>query len=247
MLLIIDVHAHIWEGHFQRDKDEIIKACDLYGIDKVIISGLFGGYYPDVEDVIESNKQVYLFMKEQPLHIMGWAYINPALPNALDELKKDIMDYGMVGMKLWVATFCDDNRVYPMVEWCIKYGKAILIHSFHKRVGQLPFESTGRNVANLAARYPEAKIIMAHLGGNCYDGIKAIRCAENVYVDFSGTISNRDDLDYTLSAIGPDRVLFGTDMPGSCLNCMAQVDECGASPEDKEKIYFRNAQKILGV
>ena len=55
-----------------------------------------------------------------------------------------------------------------------------LLHSFKKTVGQLEFETVGPHVADLASRYPEARLIMAHLDGNAYHGIKCIKEYKNV-------------------------------------------------------------------
>ena len=105
---------------------------------------------------------------------------------------------------------------------CIRdsYNVPVLIHAFYKATGQYPNESTGRNVARVAARYPELKIIMAHLGGNCYDGLPAIRSFPNVWVDYSGSIFRADELPYALEMVGANRILHGSDMPGAYLVCL---------------------------
>jgi len=244
MCLIIDIHAHIWGGKYEKDKEEIIKACELYDISKVYISGL-RGYYPGKDEINELNHEVYKFSKEQPKHIGGFCYVNPVNNNCLDVLKKGIEDYHMEGMKLWVATYCDDPLVFPLVEKCIEYDIPILIHSFKKAIGQLEFETTGLHTAELARMYPKARFIMAHLGGNAYHGIKSIKKYENVWVDISGSIFRRDDVDYTVEQIGVERILFGTDMAGSFLVNYGQIEEADITPEQRELIYYKNALKVL--
>lgn len=243
--MIIDIHAHIWRGKYEEDKREILRACEMYGVTKVFISGL-GSYYPaDNFEVEELNREVGKFMREHPDTIGGFCYVSPLLANCLDILKKGVEQYGMAGMKLWVATFCDDPRVFSLVEKCIDYNIPVLVHAFFKANGQLDNESTGLNVANLAGRYPEAKIIMAHLGSNCYHGIKAIRGLRNVSVDISGSIFRKDDIDYTKEQVGAERILFGTDMPGSFLVNLGQVEEADLNQEEKELIYYKNALRML--
>ena len=242
--MVIDIHAHIWGGRIEQDKREIIKACELFDISRVYISGL-RGHYPDKEEISELNYEVYKFSKEHPKYIGGFCYVNPAHDNSLDVLKKGIEDYQMEGMKLWVATYCDDPKVFPLVEKCIDYNIPILIHAFKKAIGQLEFESVGPNVAELAGRYPEARFIMAHLDGNAYHGIKCIKNYKNVWVDFSGSIYRRDDVDYTVEQIGAERIVFGTDMVGSYLVNYGQVEEADLTPEQREMIYYKNALKVL--
>jgi predicted TIM-barrel fold metal-dependent hydrolase len=222
-----------------------MKACELYGVSQVYVSGL-RSHIPDEQEIKELNLEVYKFMKEEEDVIKGYCYVNPSHSNSSDVLKQGIEEYGMSGMKLWVSTFCDDPRVFPLVEQCIEYDIPILIHAFHKAVGQLKYESYSWNVANLARKYPEAKIIMAHMAANCYTGLKPIKDLKNVWVDFSGTIIRGDDILYAKKAVGVERILFGTDMPGaSALICLGQVEEADLSPEEKELIYYRNALSLF--
>jgi predicted TIM-barrel fold metal-dependent hydrolase len=243
--LIIDIHAHIWTNNYETNKRELIRACELYHITKIYVSAL-NSQYPDEAEINELNSETARFMKEQPHHIGGFCYVNPCNRNALDVLKKGIEEQGMAGMKLWIATYCDDPRVFPLIEKCIDYNIPILIHSFHKAIGQLDHESVGCHVAGLAMRYPKAKLLMAHLGGNAYNGIKAIQSCPNVWVDISGSLFRRDEVDYTKKMIGANRILFGTDMPGASFFAnLGQIEDADLTPEEKELIYYKNALKIL--
>lgn len=243
--MLIDIHAHLWLGRYEENKKDIIKACQLYNISKVYVSSL-GTLYPSSAEIDELNNETYQFMREKPELIGGFCHINPNNRNCFEVLKKGIEEYGMSGMKLWVATFCDDPKVYPLVEKCIDYNIPVLIHVFHKAVGQLEYESLGMNISNLAKRYPEAKIIMAHLGANCYLGVKSIVNQKNIWVDVSGSIYRRDDIDYTKKLIGAERIIFGSDMPDiNIITTLGQVEEANLTEEEKNLIYYKNAIKIL--
>jgi len=245
--LIIDIHAHLWKDAYRENKDNIMKTVSRYGLAKVYVSGL-NSMYPESDEIKELNDEVYQFMREQPGVICGFCYLNPMLSGSIDELKMRIEVQGMTGVKLWVATFCDDPLVFPIVEQCIDYGIPVLVHSFQKAVGQLKHETTGVHTTNLAKRYPEVSIIMAHLGGNCYHGVKAIRDCPNVYVDTSGNLYRRDDIDYTVAQIGAGRILFGTDMPGArYLVNHGRIEEADLTQEQREQIYFGNSIKLMGI
>jgi len=75
------------------------------------------------------------------------------------------IEQGMVGLKLWTGTFCDEPCVYPVIEAAIELELPIMVHTFHKVVSPIRYESKPINVVNLARRYPEAKLIMAHWAG----------------------------------------------------------------------------------
>lgn len=242
--MIIDFHAHIWGGNGEKDKENLLEACRRYHIDKLCISSVECPY-PNEEEITFLNDGVLQFMKEQPDLIYGFTYVNPTNTDALDVLRKSVEQDGFSGMKLWIATTCDDPKVFPLIEQCIDYNIPVMLHAWKKAIGQYANESTGAHVAALAKRYPEAKLVMAHLGGNCYHGVRAIRDTPNVMTDFSGSIFRGDDLNYTIDQLGAERVLFGSDMPGSYLVNLGQVEEANLTAEQKDLIYYKNALRML--
>lgn len=242
--MIIDVHAHIMAADYEKDKQDILKAIVLYGIDRLYVSAIDGAVFnPGKEEIDAYNAEMYRFMQQCPEHIFGYCYVNPNHDNTLEVLKRGIDVYRMSGVKLWVSHYCDDSKVFPVIQFCIERSVPVLIHSFHKAVGQLPNETVGKNVAALARLYPQAKILMAHLGANCYNGIKAIKNCPNVMVDFSGSIFRRDDIDYTVEMLGSKRVMFGTDLPqpGSMLSNYGRVLEADLTEEQRDDIMYKNA------
>jgi len=242
--VIVDVHGHLWLKNAERDKVTNLRICSAYNIKKLFISTL-NGYYPDETEVRSCNETTFGFMKERPNLIKGLAYLNPANPNCVNELERCVNEFGMCGIKLWVATFCDDERVNPIAEAAIKYDIPIEVHCFKKTVGQLEHETTGIHVENLGKRYPELKIIMAHIGSNVYDTVKCIKEYDNIFADFSGSVMRRDDLDYTIRHIGVQRLLFGSDMPGSFDDCVGQVEGAAITDEERKMIYCGNACKLF--
>lgn len=242
--MIIDVHAHIWKADYKGSSDTLIKAADAYGIDRIYVSGL-GELVPDEDEVAELNGNVHGLMKRDG-RIHGYCYLNPRNGNSTEELKRCIEDYGMSAIKLWVSVFCDDPLVYPIMEASIDYDIPVLIHAFYKATGQLPNETLGINVGNLAKRYPQSRIIMAHLGANAYSELKSIRRYENVWADYSGTLFRRDELEYTRDILGVDRLLFGTDMDlAPILLKLGQLDDTDFTREEKDMVLYKNALKVF--
>lgn len=159
---------------------------------------------------------------------------------------RGVEDWGMEGVKLLIDTFCDAPEVNPIAECAIDLGIPMLIHAFHKATFNYANESTGVHVAALARRYPEAKIIMAHLGGNAYHAVPMIRDCPNVWVDYSGSMFRGDELRYTVEQLGAERVLHGSD-----LACCSHLTNYGLAMdpwftrEQRELILYRNAQKLF--
>lgn len=243
--MTIDIHTHLMGADPDSQKILLMKAVERYQISKIFVSGLNLNPNPTEEMIRVYNDKVAEFKSEHPEHVEGYSYISPELPSALYELQRGIEDQGMIGVKIWMSTLCDDPCINPIAEKMIDYGIPILIHSFYKAINQLPNETLGGHVANLARRYPELKIIMAHFGGCAYHGIPAIRDCKNVWVDNSGSIFRGDDMAYAIEMLGVDRILFGSDMPGNYIVNLGQVLELPLSEEAKDKILYKNALKVF--
>ena len=243
--MLYDVHAHTLVGSYESDEKILLRASEEYGIDKFFISSLHAIPNPTEEQVQVANAQTLRLKKDHPELIEGYVYVSPEHPNALKMLRTAMEDWGFVGLKVWMSTTCDDHYIDPIVEQMIEYKAPILIHSFHKAVGQLPFETTGEHVARLAERYPESKLLMAHLGGNAYHGLPCIRDYKNVWVDMCFSICRGDELQYALEMLGEDRILFGTDLPGGGQECCGKLNELNVSQEVKDKIAYKNALELF--
>ena len=244
------MHAHIWEKSVEKHKTEILKACDLYAIDTVLVCGMFDRrgpenfHNPEYNDVEKLNKEVYKFKNENPKLIEGIAYINPLHIQAFDELDKCINEYGFKAMKLKPPIACDDKRIYPLVEKCILYNIPLLICTWHNKKQSL---CQPDNIARLAARYPESRICMAHHGGgDCYRGMKPVIKLKNVWTDIAGSMNESGVIEYMIEKIGVERILFGSDMPGSFLLNLGKVEDLNISSAKKEQIFYRNTLRWLG-
>lgn len=164
----------------------------------------------------------------------------------MEELRRGIEEEGAFGLKIWVSP-ADEPCTYRLIEKMIEYDKPTLIHAMHKSVGQLPLESDPKDIAALATRYPEAKIIMAHIGGNFIYSCGAIRDCPNVWTDPSGSYCERGMVERAVFELGAKRILFGTDAPGAeYLNNVAKVMTADISDQDKHAIMYGNGRRLLG-
>ena len=241
--MIIDIHAHIWGGDMlEKTKENVREGLRRGNLDRVYISAL-KSYMSDAEEVTYLNDCTYAFMQEDPEHIGGAVYVNPALSNTMDEIKKACEERGFEMIKLWVATYADEPCVDPVMEYAQANGLPVLFHAFHKAFGQVAHETTGIHMANIARRHPKTKILMAHFGGNAYNGIPAIRDLPNVWCDQSGTIYNGDTLNYAVENLGAERILFGTD--NATIVNIGQVYGADLTEEQRELIFYKNALKLL--
>src|SRR2546429_580723 len=81
-------------------------------------------------------------------------------------------------------------------------------------VGPRQLAADGAELAALAARHPDVRFILAHIGGggDWQHSLAALRTTANVYVDLSGTGVDGGMLEACLEAAGVERLLWGTDL-----------------------------------
>lgn len=240
--MIIDIHAHIWGHSPEKHRSSILTACQRYGIDRVYVSGL-QSYVSDEAEIEYLNRIVKQFMDDEPERIGGAVYLNPTHKNAVDVARRAIEDQGFEMIKLWVNTFADDPSVDPIMEYAECAGVPVLLHVFKKSTRQVPNETTGIHAANIARRHPKTKILAAHFGGSCYDGIPCVRDLPNVWCDLSGTICHGDTMRYAVEQLGAERILFGTD--NAFLTNIGFVKGADLPQAQQELIFWKNAQKLL--
>ncbi len=243
--MIIDIHAHIWGKTPERLEDSrnlLLKAGEDFGVDRIYVSGLCN-YFSDEAEVDFLNSEVVKLMKEDPKLIGGAVYINPKNKNVMDVLRRANEEQGFEIIKLWCCTLADDPSVDPIMAYAADNGIPVLFHAFKNSIRVTPGDTYGIHIANIARRHPETKVIMAHYGGNAYDGIPSIRELKNVWCDLSGTASQGDDLNYAVEYLGAERLLFGTD--NVYLRNIGQVLGADLTEEQREMVFYKNAQKIL--
>jgi predicted TIM-barrel fold metal-dependent hydrolase len=248
---VIDCHAHLAHhsasDYRQRDS-KLIDAADKLGIDQLCCSMLTPRRPATAEGFCQCNAGVAEAMERFPGRVLGYCYVNPGCgAEALDEIHRCIEDRGFIGVKLYNEHRCTDPVVFPIVELTIELGVPILHHAGH---GHYPFPgqpniSDGGHLAELGRRYPEARLICAHIGGggDWEWTIKALRHATNVFLDTSGSVTDEGIIEMAAEILGSDRLLFGCDM--SMTAGVGKIRAARLSDEDKRKILGGNLIGLL--
>lgn len=243
---MIDAHVHLRGADLHPGT---LEEGDRLGVKLFVCCTVVGmGYYPTFDQVSESNGHLAAVIRRHPDRVAGYCYVNPRNgAKALDDFRRRIEDDRMIGLKLWVATLCDDPLVFPFIEQAIEYRAPILIHAWRKTVGQLPYETSAVHVANLARRYPEARIIMAHMAGQVESSVNLIEPYANVYTDTSGSPIGGGEVSIAVSRLGAERVIFGSDLYGADLaSNIGKVLGAGLSREQLELVMGGNMARLLG-
>ena len=173
-----------------------------------------------------------------------WA--NPKWDGAVAELREYLRDPKVRGVKLhplFGGFLPDDPRVHPIIEVLIEHDLPALIHCGH------PIFSLPWSIEELIVRYPEAKIILGHMGhGNIVyiDASIAIAARHpNVWLETSGMPMSLK-IKEAVEKVGADRVMYGSDGPWHEPKVeQLKVQLAGLAPEDLDAVMHGTAQRLF--
>jgi predicted TIM-barrel fold metal-dependent hydrolase len=152
------------------------------------------------------NASVAEVVRAHPDRFLGWIFLNPRAAVGLDELERWRGVPGMIGVKLhphWHGWPLVD--AIPIARRCEELGMPVLLH--------LGFGDRG-DWRVLTAAAPRLRLIFAHAGIPHYDRIwGAIRADRRLALDVSSPYLDEALVRDAVAAVGPERVLYGTDAP----------------------------------
>jgi len=129
-----------------------------------------------------------------------------------------------------------------------EYDIPLLHHAWNKTGGNLPDESNSADIAFLGAKYPNVKIIMAHLTGCGLKGVLDIAPFKNIYIDTSGGQANSGAVEFAVKKLGAERVVYGSDAPLRSFSAqVGKIAGAEISDESKKMIFSTNAQRLLKI
>ncbi len=167
------------------------------------LSGTVYNIYTDPD-----NATVAAAIEKHPDRFLGWIMLNPRSQKitALDELDRWRTTNGFVGVKLhpyWHRYPILD--ALPIARRCEELGLPILIH--------LGFADHG-DWRVLTSACPKLRLVFAHAGIPHYQRMWGdIRDNPNLMLDVSSPFLSERLVRRATKAVGPERVLYGTDAP----------------------------------
>ena len=194
------------------------------------------------------NDSVSRVVAAHPDRFMAFVVINPRLADAMEIFEKGIEEQGMVGVKChsWWHQFDPGSDLLPIARRCEEKGLPLLIH-----LGGGP--RTG-DFHGLLQKCPGLKLILAHAAIPHFQrSWETIRQQKNCFVDISGSYLNASLVRKAVEALGPDKVIFGSDAPVS-LRCgeghsyegiLQWTRDLPISDDDREKIFHKNLERLL--
>ena len=198
--------------------------------------------------VIPINNFVDRIQREYPELLLAFGTLHPDFPDYEKEIVR-IREMGLHGLKFH-PDFQQFRIDAPCMDGIYRAVGDSLPLLFHVGDSRTEFSKPER-LLNIHKKYPALKLIAAHLGGYSeWDRAWKYLIGTDVWLDISSTIKfiGPEEARRMVRAHGADRVLFASDYPGTNhAQAVADVLSLGLTPEENEKIFYRNAEQLLGI
>jgi predicted TIM-barrel fold metal-dependent hydrolase len=133
----------------------------------------------------------------------------------MQEFDRCVQDGPMIGVgELEIDKRCNAPELDAIVERAVSMKAPILQHTWLKTTGNEPGESTPNDLVELARRHPDATFICGHTGGDWERGIRMIRDTKNIAAEIAGSDPTSGFLEMAVRELGPERVVYGSDVGG---------------------------------
>lgn len=235
--MIVDVHSHAWQypQHFTDDFRQQAKRAragqevdltvryDEYQASATLADRtiVFGGK-ARLSGLWVDDSYVADYVATAPEKLIGFLALDPTQDGWQDELRIGHRELGLRGIKLmpmYAGCRPDDERLDELWRYATEHQLPVLLHTGTTFLSQAPLDCTlPRHLDRVAMRFPEVRIIAAHLG-HPYEPecVAVIRKHPNVYSDVSALHYRPFQLYNSLILVQEygvwDKLLFGSDYP----------------------------------
>ncbi len=235
--MVIDVHSHTWRYPEDSSDSFRTQARRARAGLEVDLSVRYEEYRrqatPDTKTIVFGGKAkrsglwvddhyVANYVNQHPESLIGFLSVDPTQPGWEAELRTGHRELGLRGIKLlpmYAGFYPNDPSLDRIWEYAREHNLPVLLHTGTTFIAEAPIDCTlPRHLDPVAIRFPEVKIILAHLG-HPYEGecVAVIRKHENVYADISALHYRPFQLYQSLMLVQEygvwHKVLFGSDYP----------------------------------
>lgn len=237
---IIDIHTHIWLERFinieknsptrmltwpelvakDNSVEELMETYELMFPGKSVTPMIFSNLGPG-DDFAAANQYVQACSEK-----FGFPSLIFAAPQwDSKKFEDNIIKGGFLGCKVYLnmaESYIPEKEIrifdflpHHQLEVLEKHGWIVMLHI--PRDGRMKDPVNLAQMLEIEKRYPNVKVIIAHVGrcycpedlGNAFEVLSETR---NMLFDFSAN-TNQFVFEQLIKAVGPKRILFGSDMP----------------------------------
>ncbi|MEX2356357.1 MAG: amidohydrolase family protein [Thermaerobacterales bacterium] len=247
--MLIDAHTHVGEkgAYHGRSKDwsfegafngkQLVAILDEHEIDFAVCFGMGRtGPTTGVKLTIDA-------VQSHPDRLAGFYRADPWNPASVGEFEKAVREYGLKGLKLHPegeGFQANHPVVFPLMEKAAELGVPCTIHS-HQR-GSVP-----TLIGDLAARFPQVTVIMAHMGMHQYnDAIYVAEKEDNIILETSVQPWIHRIARLVVDKIGPERLIYGSDTPLHHPRVeLTKIEVADLNDQERELVLGGNINRIL--
>ena len=256
--MIVDSHMHVWsmkDVDYYNDKD-IYTYMAENKIDKTAMIAISEKENAEMKKVVQA----------EPDKFFGLGYVNVNdMEASLEKLEEAVKGGWVRGIKLYPYAehfMLDDDSINPIYEKCLELDIPILLHVGFQRsslvhpsqIGAKPCKAStlGYPVqfCTVLEKYPQLKLIMAHMGGDAYFQCLSICMRfENAYLDTAWLqyyaenqfpqVTVKDWIEHACKYLSSEKVLYGGE--GTLPKDILTTD---ISDKEKEDILWNNAARL---
>lgn len=266
---IIDMHVLVGPYHSVHlpagRLDRMLHIMKRTGVRKAVAAHHLAMAY----DLERGNAMMQEVIDTYPEQFLGYWVINPNYPETVEKGLRELDQRpGFVGFKFWSDYHfvpLTSPKYAPAYEYANDREFLVMVHTW----GGSPYND-GRMLAEVAARYPKARFLMAHCNYPEWDvAVSIVKELPNVYLDMTSIAVAHDFalmaggslmqtslgapqvnglLEYFVAEVGSERIVFGSD-----LAWYSQLYQVGAvlfariSDEARHDILHRTAERLLGI
>jgi predicted TIM-barrel fold metal-dependent hydrolase len=244
-----------------KEENEVVREFEAAGVEAVLVA-------LDLETTTGtppcSNEYVKGMQQRHPERIIqAWAAVDPFKGEvAIEQARKAITELGMLGFHFHpiMGHFAvNDRRLYPLFETINALQVPVMIDVGTTGMGAGMPGGLGARlrhahpsaIDDLAADFPDLKIIASHPGWPWVDEMTAIALHKgNVFWELSGWAPKYfpAQLKTDIRTRLVDKIMFGSDYPSIPYErLMREWEELGYSESVMEKVFYQNAERILGL
>jgi predicted TIM-barrel fold metal-dependent hydrolase len=237
MALVIDAHNHVGirPGARQTGADLVAK-LDAVGVDKAVM-------FPFVEGNF-TNDPIKEAFDQFPDRLIPYCAVNPWEPDAADEVRRCVVEWGFKGLKLHPTIngfhLADARLVDPLFEVADELSIPIIVH------GASDLYNSPPEFALMASRFPNVPLLMAHMGffWSVDQAIEFAGMYPNLYLEVSR--APIFEIQTAVQRLGPEKVIWGTDSPFVDYEWeFRKMERATSDPDGYAKIVGGNIARIL--
>ena len=199
---------------------------------------------------MEINEQY----KNSKKRIISFGGIHPSCDD-IESKMRFIKESGFSGIKIhpdYQGTFFDDEKYIRILECAKDYDLIVVTHTgYDCGFKGEPIKCTPSIAKSVINRVKHNKLVLAHLGGNEMLGESLdMLCGLDVYLDTAYVLNYVSESMFKefIKRHGEDRILFASDSPWSDIKeNVEKIKSFGLDKEIENKIFYKNASKLLGL